>query len=81
MSNPEEIDIGYTDILIWAGAKNPYVAFVSAQVMRGVVEHPEVPPDWIEARMGHIQGQYGLGNGDAYEAVRLSEELAHAAAA
>lgn len=71
---------GAADRLIWAAGHDSYVSFVSQQVMRGVVEHNEVEPDWILPRMAHIGSKYRLNDGEAYEALRLSEELVSAAA-
>ena len=80
MKRRENIALDFNDVLIWNAAQNSYVEFVTDQVMKGVVEHPEVPPDWIGPRIGHIQSSTGLSTGDAYEAMRLAEELVHAKA-
>lgn len=57
-------------------ATDPYVSFVSAQVVRGIVEHPHVDPDWIKPRLSHIKSKFRLKNAAAMEAIQLSEELA-----
>lgn len=64
------------DPSIIEAATDPYISFVSAQVVKGVVEHPHVDPDWIKPRLSHIKGKFRLGKADAMEAIQLSEELA-----